>query len=168
MKTKTLFEKDAFIRTTYRLTHEIMEHHHDLSTLVIVGILKKGFELAQLIQQNLQLFASVNCPIYSLEIRPFRDDEKKDVSPFVTPIPVEGKTILLIDDVLFTGRSVRAAIDGLMTMGRPSSIELAVLIDRGHRQLPIRPDYVGKNVPTSLQESIRISFDALTIHLIKP
>jgi len=168
METKTLLEKDAFIRTTYRLTHEIMERHADLSPLILVGILKKGYELAQLLQQNLRLFASVECPVFPLEIRPFRDDEKKDDTPTVTPIPVQGKTIILIDDVLYTGRSVRAAIDGLMTMGRPSSIELAVLIDRGHRQLPIRPDYVGKNVPTSLQESIRISFDALTIHLIKP
>lgn len=168
METNILLEKDTFIRTTYRLTHEIMERHEDLSSLLLVGILKKGYELAKLLQDNLRLFTAIECPVYPLEIRPFRDDEKKDVSPTVTPIPVQGKTIVLVDDVLFTGRTVRAAIDGLMSMGRPSSIELAVLIDRGHRQLPIRPDYVGKNVPTSLNESIRISFETLTIQLIKP
>lgn len=168
MQTKILLENDTFLRTTYRLTHEIIERHGDLSSLVLVGILKKGFELGKILQDNLKMFANIECPLYPLEIRPFRDDEKKDTSPIVHPIPVQGKTIILVDDVLFTGRSVRAAIEGLMSMGRPSSIELAVLIDRGHRQLPIRPDYVGKNIPTSQQESIQISFSSMTVQLIKP
>ena len=156
---KVIIELDTFDRTIRRMAHEILEHHPKFQDVVLVGILGKGYRLAGIIQQIIKEIAEVDLPTYGLEIRPFRDDEKmkKDVprSQFI----VEKKTIILTDDVLFTGRSVRAAIDALMSLGRPQFIKLAVLVDRGHRQLPIRPDYIGKIIPTNYFDNVEVNFD---------
>jgi pyrimidine operon attenuation protein/uracil phosphoribosyltransferase len=127
--------------------------------VVLVGILGKGYRLAGLLQQIIKEIGEVDLLTHGLEIRPFRDDEKVNRDVLRSSFIVDKKIIILIDDVLFTGRSVRAAIDALMSLGRPQLIKLAVLVDRGHRQLPIRPDYIGKNIPTNYFDRVEVNFD---------
>lgn len=144
-------------KTLRRISHEIIEKNVRLENVLFIGIAKKGVPLAQQIAENIETYEHVKIPVYSLDISNYRDDEKwKETQN--DPIPVNGKTCILVDDVLFTGRSVRAAMDALMDFGRPDKIQLAVLIDRGHRELPIRPDYVGKNIPTAQDETIVVLF----------
>jgi pyrimidine operon attenuation protein/uracil phosphoribosyltransferase len=156
---KIIIELDTFDRTIRRMAHEILEHHPKLQDVVLVGILGKGYRLAGILQQIIKEIGEVDLLIHGLEIRPFRDDEKVNRDVPRSSFIVDKKTIILIDDVLFTGRSVRAAIDALMSLGRPQLIKLAVLVDRGHRQLPIRPDYIGKNIPTNYFDSVEVNFD---------
>lgn len=156
---KIIIELDTFDRTIRRMAHEILEHHPKLQDVVLVGILGKGYRLAGLLQQIIKEIGEVDLLTHGLEIRPFRDDEKVNRDVPRSSFIVDKKTIILIDDVLFTGRSVRAAIDALMSLGRPQLIKLAVLVDRGHRQLPIRPDYIGKNIPTNYFDSVEVNFD---------
>jgi pyrimidine operon attenuation protein / uracil phosphoribosyltransferase len=160
---KILFEKETLKRTIRRLAHEIIEQHINLEEVILVGILNKGFKLATIIQGFIEEIQQIKIPVFPLEIRPFRDDEKLDISIPPKSFVVKDKTIILVDDVLFTGRSVRAAFDAIISLGRPSKIRLVVLIDRGHRQLPIRPDIIGKNIPTQFTDLIEINFDQMTV-----
>ena len=151
-------------RALTRIAHEILERNKGVKGVVLVGIWTGGVYLARELSRNLEEIEGEKIPVGAIDITPYRDDLKGDTerpSPGETDIPfsVEGKKVVLVDDVLFTGRTIRAAMDGLMDRGRPACIQLAVLIDRGHRELPIRPDFVGRNVPTSLKETIIVNFD---------
>jgi pyrimidine operon attenuation protein / uracil phosphoribosyltransferase len=162
---QTILNPEQFQKTLKRLTHEVIEAHPHLEDVVLVGILNKGFELATLIQQQIKRFTDVKVQVVPLEIRPFRDDERQDKSVEISQFEVAQKYIVLVDDVLFTGRSVRAALDGIIHLGRPRSIKLCVMVDRGHRELPIRPDMVGKNIPTKLSDRVVVSMDEMTVSI---
>jgi pyrimidine operon attenuation protein/uracil phosphoribosyltransferase len=148
-------------RAIRRMAHEIIEANKGTEGLVLLGIQRRGVPLARMIQKAIADVESVTLPLGALDITFYRDDlSTLGPAPRVThtemPFDVTNKIVILVDDVLFTGRTVRAALDEIMDWGRPRAIRLAVLVDRGHRELPIRPDFVGKNVPTSLKENIRV------------
>ena len=148
-------------RTLARIAHEIIERNEASQHLILVGVHTRGVPLAKRLATNIENFNELRIPVGSLDIGLHRDDlASLNLQPIVhqTDIPIEinGKTIVLVDDVLYTGRSVRAAMDALIELGRPKSIQLAVLIDRGHREMPIRADYVGKNIPSSRHEEIQV------------
>ncbi len=154
---RELIDSNKMIRTIRRISHEIIERNNDLSNLVFLGIMKKGVPLAELIVENIEKFENIKIPMYELDITGYRDDlEVKEFTKL--KLDLTGKTVLVIDDVLFTGRTVRASMDAIIDLGRPEKIQLAVLIDRGHRELPIRADYVGSNIPTNLSEAINVNF----------
>ncbi len=154
---RKLIEAEKMHRTIRRISHEIIEQNSDLANLVLLGILKNGVPLAKIIHDNIMKIEEVDVPTYDLDISGYRDDIQ--VNDFKTlDIDLTSKTVILVDDVLFTGRTVRAGMDAIIDLGRPSKIQLAVLVDRGHRELPIRADYVGKNMPTSVNESVKVSF----------
>lgn len=152
-------------RALTRVAHEILERNKGVEGIVLVGIRTGGVHLAYEIARRLEEIEGVSVPVGAVDITMYRDDIKGSV-PHQTvgktdiPFSLEKKRVVLVDDVLFTGRTIRAAMDALMDYGRPSSIQLGVLIDRGHRELPIRADFVGRNVPTSLKESVAVVFDA--------
>lgn len=151
-----LIDHETILKTLRRMTHEIMEKNDSLTDIILIGVMKKGVPIAKIIQENIKLYAGVDVETVAMDISNYRDDEKK--KPGEKPaFDVTGKTCILVDDVLFTGRTVRAAMDALIDLGRPKKIQLAVLVDRGHRELPIRADYVGKNIPTSTDESILVN-----------
>lgn len=157
---KTVIESELFLRILKRMTHQIIEQNDDLSTVVLVGIKKKGTPIAKYISKMIYEIEQVNIPVEEIDINKHRDDDKKsnDISiDFKTN--VHDKVIVLVDDVLFTGRSVRAAMDAVIDLGRPRKIQLAIFVDRGHRELPIRPDIVGKNIPTSRNERVICDFE---------
>ena len=148
-------------RTLARIAHEIIERNKTTDSLMLVGVHTRGVPLARRLAKDIGEFEGARIPVGALDIYPYRDDlAALDLEAVVhgTDIPadVDGKSIVLVDDVLYTGRSVRAAMDALIDLGRPKSIQLAVLIDRGHRELPIRADYVGKNMPSSRHEEIQV------------
>ncbi|KUK24799.1 MAG: Bifunctional protein PyrR [Thermotoga sp. 50_1627] len=146
---KVLGEQDIR-RSLLRMAHEILERNRGLEDLVLLGILTRGAYLAQRLAGFLKSVEGKFVPVGKLDVRPFRDDEKRteqDLSEI--PFDLHDKIVILVDDVLFTGRTVRAALDALSKRGRPRAVQLAVLVDRGHRELPIRADFVGKNLPTS-------------------
>ena len=155
-----IMDDGAINRALTRIAHEIIEHNAACSSLLIVGIKRRGRPLAQIIAENINRFSSIKTELAEITISRYRDDLDEDAerANFDTEqiFEVKNKTIILVDDVLHTGRSVRAAIDALISMGRPASIQLAVLVDRGHRELPIRGDYVGKNIPTSKKELVAV------------
>jgi pyrimidine operon attenuation protein / uracil phosphoribosyltransferase len=145
-------------RTVRRLAHEIVENNHGTDGLVLVGLLSRGVPLAKRLGAAIAEFEGVNVPVGSLDIGLYRDDlatRSSALRPSSLP-DINGATVVLVDDVLFTGRSVRAAMDALVDFGRPARVRLAVLVDRGHRELPIRPDFVGKNLPTGLLQSVKV------------
>lgn len=152
----------AIQRALVRIAHEILERNKGTADLALVGIRSRGIHLAQRIQRALaEIEGSANIPLGVVDITLYRDDLDRGLqNPIVQgtdiPFPVDNRRILLVDDVLFTGRTIRAAMDALVDFGRPQSIQLAVLVDRGHRELPIRADYVGKNLPTSLREQVQV------------
>ena len=150
---KLVYPYEDIQRMIRRLTHEIIEKNPVLTDIILVGILKKGLPLAKLIHSNLQTYGGVDVALSELDISSYRDDEKKTPGK-ITSIDVSHKICILVDDVLYTGRTARAAMDALIDLGRPAKIQLAVLVDRGHRELPIRADFVGKNLPTSKEERI--------------
>jgi len=152
-------------RTLKRMTHEIIEHNQDLSDLVLVGILKKGYPIAQILKDNLKRFADVDVSIYPLDITAYRDDLETKKDPKNQDLNVQNKNVIIVDDVLYTGRSVRAAMDALNDHGRPKQIQLAIVIDRGHRELPIRADYIGKNIPTSRNEKVIVDMLTNTVFI---
>ena len=158
METKRiLLDADAITRAIRRISHEILERNKGLSNAVIVGIERRGVILAKRLQQEIERIEGVCIDCKSLNVTMYRDDRDtrpKEGEP--CDIDTTEKTIILVDDVLYTGRTIRAALNALMTAGRPKSIQLAVLVDRGHRELPIRADYVGKNIPTSHLEKVRV------------
>ncbi len=159
-----LMDKDAIRRALTRISHEIVERNKGTESIVLVGIRSRGIPLAERIAAAIEKIEGTKPAIGILDITLYRDDlSTLSYQPVVreTEIPVDitGKTIVLVDDVLYTGRTIRAALDALIDMGRPKVIQLAVLIDRGHRELPIRADFVGKNVPTSSREEIRVMLE---------
>ena len=158
-----VLDADAIRRAVTRIAHEIVERNHGVEDLLLVGIRTRGAHLAERLASAIAQIESRRPPVGALDITLYRDDlSATNPHPVVreTSLPedIAGKRVVLVDDVLFTGRSIRAAMDALMDFGRPQQIQLAVLIDRGHRELPIRPDYVGKNLPTAITE-------AVTVHL---
>lgn len=159
-KAKVMEEEDVH-RAVRRIAHEIVERNKGASELVLVGIRTRGVPLSNRIAAAISEIEGVEVPVGRLDITLYRDDlhtlEQPVVRETYLPPDIDGKQVVIVDDVLFTGRSVRAAMDAIIDFGRPASIQLAVLVDRGHRELPIRADYVGKNVPTSREEKIRVA-----------
>lgn len=160
---KIIVDENQFLRTISRISHEIIEKHQTLDNLVIVGIKRRGAEIAELIRQKIMALTQVDVPSFDLDITFYRDDLsliEEEMSPIYKgasmQMNIQNKEIILVDDVLFTGRTIRAALDALTDFGRASRIELVIFVDRGHRELPIRADYVGKNVPTSRNENIQV------------
>ena len=147
-------------RALRRMAHEILERHRGAEQVVLVGIHTRGVTLARRLAESISAFEGATVPVGELDIEPYRDDlgTRPAREPKTTSIPVSitGRSVIVVDDVLYTGRTIRAALDALSDIGRATKTELAVLIDRGHRQLPIRADYVGKNLPTSHQETVRV------------
>lgn len=154
MKTKEIVDDVTMKRAITRITYEIIERNKNLDNLVLAGIKTRGVHLARRIQVRLKELEGIDLPIGELDTKPFRDDIKVEEDTTSMPVDITGKDVILIDDVLYTGRTIRAAIDNLVSLGRPARVSLAVLVDRGHRELPIRADYVGKNIPTSSIEEI--------------
>ena len=154
---RKLIEEEKMVRTIRRISHEIIERNNDLSDIVLIGVLNNGVPLAELIQENIKKIEDIDVPMFQLDISGYRDDISVDNFAKLE-VDLTSKVVILVDDVLFTGRTVRASMDAIVDLGRPSKIQLAVLIDRGHRELPVRADYVGKNMPTSLNENVRVNF----------
>jgi pyrimidine operon attenuation protein/uracil phosphoribosyltransferase len=157
-------DKDQMERTIHRMAHEIIEQNRGTENIRFVGIRTRGVPLALRLADYLRLIEGKDIPVGILDITLYRDDLSKiSHQPVIKGselgFEIEGSSIILVDDVLYTGRTVRAAIDALLDFGRPQQIQLAVLIDRGHRELPIKADYVGKNVPTSKEEIIKVAFE---------
>jgi pyrimidine operon attenuation protein / uracil phosphoribosyltransferase len=156
-----VMEPDDVRRALTRIAHEILERDKGVSDVVLVGIADRGDDLARRLAEEIHRIEGAEIPVGVLDITFYRDDigmrsEAPEVHETRIPFDVSGRTVVLIDDVLFTGRTIRAAMDALMDLGRPRKIQLAVLVDRGHRELPIRADFVGKNVPTSRADDVRV------------
>src|SRR3989442_6440798 len=148
-------------RAVRRIAHEIGERNHGLSSLALVGMHTRGVPLAHRLAQAIRDFEEESVPVGELDIGLYRDDIpslelRRRLQRTEMPVDIDGWRVVLVDDVLYTGRSIRAAIDALTDFGPPASIQPAVFVDRGHRELPIRPDYVGKNIPTAMQESVQV------------
>ena len=162
MKLKSaVMDEAALRRSMARITHEIIEKNGGLKDLVLLGVRRRGLSLAAMLRDNMEKFEGVRVPLGSVDISLYRDDltelgELPSTGESEIPCDLTGKCVVLVDDVIFTGRTVRAAIEAVFHYGRPRCIQLAVLIDRGHRELPIRPDYVGKNIPTSRSEVVSV------------
>lgn len=156
---KIIMDEAAIRRALTRIAHEIVERNKGIHDCVLIGIRTRGIYLAKRIAERIHQIEQAEIPWSELDITRYRDDGKKDTTnaPPNLSIDIHDKKVILFDDVLYTGRTVRAAMDALIDLGRPRMIQLAVLVDRGHRELPIRPDYVGKNVPTSKKEKIEVS-----------
>lgn len=167
MKIKTeLLDKNAIRRTLIRISHEIIEKNKGIDNLILVGIKRRGYPIAQRISDLIYGFEGIEIPVASLDITLYRDDlsnvnDKPEVKNSQLGIDIVGKKVVLVDDVLYTCRTVRAAIDALMDNGRPELIELAVLVDRGHKELPIRADFVGKNIPTAKEEIVKVEIEEI-------
>lgn len=165
-----IMDEMAVSRALKRIAHEILEHNRGCKDVCLVGICRRGVPLAQILADNVAAIEGSNVPVGQLDITLHRDDiSSRTAEPVVgnthIPFDVTEKHIVLVDDVLYTGRTVRAAIDALIKLGRPATVQLAVLIDRGHREFPIRGDYIGKSIPTSHDETVAVSvppFDSKT------
>ncbi|MBO55137.1 MAG: bifunctional pyr operon transcriptional regulator/uracil phosphoribosyltransferase [Dehalococcoidia bacterium] len=147
-------------RALARISHEILERNKGTDDLIMVGLYTRGVTIAQRLSENIQKFEGTIVPVESLDISLYRDDVQlriaQPIKPTTLAADISGMKVVLVDDVLFTGRSIRASMDSLQDFGRAKEIQLAVLVDRGHRELPLRADYVGKNIPTSLEEQVRV------------
>lgn len=155
MKTKEVVDGLTMKRAITRITYEIIERNKELNQVVLAGIKTRGVHLANRIQKRLAQLEQIDIPVAEIDTKPFRDDKKsQEEDTTLIPVDITDRQVILIDDVLYTGRTIRAAIDNLVSHGRPSRVSLAVLVDRGHRELPIRTDYIGKNIPTSRTEEI--------------
>ena len=163
-----IMDQSMMRRAVTRIAHEVAEHNDGVQNVAIVGIVRRGVILAQRLAEEIQRIEGVRPPCGTLDISFYRDDFARRVAPvlYATNIPfsVDDKDIVLVDDVLYTGRTVRSALDALMDQGRPRRVQLAVMVDRGHRELPIRADYVGKNVPSSHEEDVRVCVEPLDDH----
>ena len=148
MKTKEVVDEITMNRAITRITYEIIERNKDLSQIVLAGIKTRGVFIAKRIQQRLAQLEKIEIPVCEVDTKPFRDDIKVKEDTTVIPVDITDREVIIVDDVLYTGRTIRAAIDNLVSNGRPSRVSLAVLVDRGHRELPIRADYVKKMVRT--------------------
>ncbi|MSO36812.1 MAG: bifunctional pyr operon transcriptional regulator/uracil phosphoribosyltransferase PyrR [Acidimicrobiia bacterium] len=155
-----VFSADDLRRAQVRIAHEIVERNHGATDVVLVGLHDRGPEIAHRLAGAIASFEGVQVPVGTLDVAFYRDDigirSVRPLGPTEVPVDVTGKIVVLIDDVLFTGRTIRAGLDALTELGRPQAIQLAVLIDRGHRELPIRADFVGKNLPTKISEDVRV------------
>ncbi|EOT47634.1 bifunctional protein pyrR [Enterococcus sp. AZ150] len=161
---KEVIDAVTMKRALTRITYEIIERNKGIEDLVLVGIKTRGIYIAQRIAERLKQLEDVDVPVGELDITGYRDDQKVDATIETTstiPLSLEGKEVILLDDVLYTGRTIRAALDAVMDYGRPRRISLAVLVDRGHRELPIRADFVGKNIPTSKTEEIIVEMEEI-------
>ena len=161
MSARTVLHEADISRALTRIAHEILESNRGAENLVLLGIPTRGVTLAHRLASAIGEISRTSVPVGALDVTLFRDDLAKQPtrSPRPTDIPaggIDGKTVVLVDDVLFSGRSIRAALDALQSIGRPSVVRLAILVDRGHRELPIRPDFVGKNIPSSRQERVNV------------
>jgi pyrimidine operon attenuation protein/uracil phosphoribosyltransferase len=160
MSEKIVMTAEDIRRTIARIAHEIIEHNKDIDHLLLVGLHTRGVPLAKRLAKNIELYEKSRPVLGSLDFSLYRDDidnsAVKKVQRTDVPTDINNKSVVLVDDVLYTGRSVRAALDALIDLGRPRSIQLAVLIDRGHREMPIRADYVGKNIPSARHEEIQV------------
>ncbi|OTP11921.1 pyrR protein [Enterococcus sp. 10A9_DIV0425] len=166
MQRKEVVDQITMKRAITRITYEIIERNQSIEDIVLVGIKTRGIYIAARIAERLQQLENIAVPVGELDITLYRDDKKEtpkeaELHSSDIPVSLEGKEVILIDDVLYTGRTIRAAMDAVMDFGRPRKISLAVLVDRGHRELPIRADYVGKNIPTSRAEEILVEMQEL-------
>lgn len=165
MRLKSVIMDEAAVRRSMmRITHEIIEKNSGTENLVLLGVHRRGIPLAAMLQDNLFRLGEGSIPLGSIDISLYRDDlttlsDAPRTGKSNIPCDLTGKKVILVDDVIYTGRTVRAAIEAIFDAGRPQAIQLAVLIDRGHRELPIRPDYVGKNIPTSHTEVVSVMVD---------
>ncbi|MDD5601866.1 MAG: bifunctional pyr operon transcriptional regulator/uracil phosphoribosyltransferase PyrR [Candidatus Izemoplasmatales bacterium] len=155
---KVILDQNTMERTIRRISYEIIEKNQDLASVVILGIQTRGIILGKRIAANIEAIEGIQIPFYPLNVRPFRDDLKEVLPKGLPSIDITGKVVILADDVLYTGRTIRAGLDAVMEIGRPAKIQLAILIDRGHRELPITANYVGKNIPTSHSEKVQVHF----------
>jgi len=158
---KVLFDGDTIARSLKRIAHEILEKNEDLEDIIILGIRTRGSFLAQRLVNFIEVFEGIELPLGEIDITKYRDDITREMKEVIVnqssvPMTLNGKKVILVDDVLYTGRTVRAALEAVLEYGRPQSIQLATLIDRGHREFPIRADYVGKNIPTSKVEMVQV------------
>lgn len=161
-----VMDENSVRRSMARITHEIIEKNKGTENLILLGIRRRGEPLARMLADNMKRFEGTDIPMGYVDISLYRDDltEKKDTpetGESHIPFDVTGKKVIIVDDVIYTGRTVRAAIEAVFDHGRPQEIQLAVLIDRGHRELPIRPDYVGKNLPTSRNEVVSVQVEEI-------
>jgi len=160
---RVLLGPDEIRRMLSRIAHEILERNRGAEGLVLVGIRTRGVPLARRLAERILRFEGREVPVGALDVSLYRDDLDRRpltaVGPTEIPVNITGLTVVLVDDVLYTGRTARAALDALMDLGRPRGVQLAVLVDRGHRELPIRPDYVGKNLPTSRREEVQVRLE---------
>lgn len=166
MTAKEVIDSVTMKRAITRITYEIIERNRGIEDLVLVGIKTRGIYIAQRIAQRLKQIEEIDVPVGELDITLYRDDKKEsaeqaEIHDSNIPVSLEGKEVILVDDVLYTGRTIRAALDAVMDFGRPRRIALAVLVDRGHRELPIRADFVGKNIPTASEEEIIVEMEEI-------
>ncbi|MFC4771507.1 bifunctional pyr operon transcriptional regulator/uracil phosphoribosyltransferase PyrR [Enterococcus hermanniensis] len=164
MYKKEVVDEVTMKRALTRITYEIIERNKGVQDIVLIGIKTRGIFIAQRIAERLKQLEHIEVPVGELDITLYRDDKKveedePELHSSDIPFSIEGKEVILVDDVLFTGRTIRAALDAVIDLGRPNRISLAVLVDRGHRELPIRADYVGKNIPTALTEEIIVEVE---------
>ncbi len=177
-ETHLAMDADAIRKAIRRIAHEIVERNPDIPRLVVAGIPTRGVEVARRIAGHIEQIEGIKPAFGIVDVSMHRDDlstrgRLTEVVPTRLPVDLDGRTIVIVDDVLFTGRSCRAAMDALSSFGRPAQIQYAVLVDRGHRELPIRADYVGKNLPTAREEKIRVRFENLdavpdSVRVVKP
>ncbi len=166
LKQKAVIMDDAAMRRAMtRIAHEILERNEGAEGVGLVGIVSRGVPLAEILSHEIEEIEGRRPPVGQLDISFYRDDISRSISPVLhatnIPFDINQRDVVLVDDVLYTGRTVRAALDALMDLGRPRTVQLAVMVDRGHRELPIRADYVGKNVPSSRSEDVRVRMKAL-------
>ena len=156
-----IMDEQGMSRALTRIAHEIIERNEGAEHIALVGIVRRGAAIVPLLADQIERIEGVRPPVGTLDVSFYRDDVSRKIAPveFGTDIPfaVDDRDIVLVDDVLYTGRTIRAALDALIDLGRPKTVQLAVMIDRGHRELPIRADYVGKNVPSSHEEDVRVT-----------
>jgi pyrimidine operon attenuation protein/uracil phosphoribosyltransferase len=156
----TIMDEAAMRRALTRIAHEVVEHNEGATNVALVGVIARGEVLARMVADEIERIEGARPRLGTLDISFYRDDISRMIAPVMhatdIPFDIDGIDVVLVDDVLFTGRTVRAALDALMDLGRPKTVQLAVMVDRGHRELPIRADYVGKNVPSSRDEDVRV------------
>lgn len=164
MRKVKIMDKETVMRSLARITHEILERNEGSEPLCLLGVKSRGVFLSRILAENLKKFAGIDVPCGYLDVTMYRDDfteeeKRQKVGESLIPCDITGKTVVIVDDVLYTGRTARAAIEAVFALGRPKAVRLAVLVDRGHREIPVRPDFVGKNIPTSRQEKIAVVMD---------